>query len=240
MALNKDIEDQFSSAVKTALDTSEPAAPPSEAIAVPAHASRPRRHRAWAVALLCLAFVAIAAIVFIIILQVRGVSVPFLSDGMATIWPGDSADKLDAVPAPSANATTAASANSTGAARASATPAALASATPDVSARASEPTAAVESTAAIRTWRPPRPPRRASTAMCDNRSPCRRRRRAVGKARGIHRRPRMHPRSPQRIQGIGPRWPRSLLRVACQYRPASAGGSDSRGGGRRFGASSEG
>ena len=139
MALNKDIEDQFSSAVKTALDTSEAAAPPSEAIAVPAHASRPRRRRAWAVALLCLAFVAIAAIVFITILHVRGVSVPFLSDEMATMWPGDGADKLNAVPAPSANATPAASANSTGAARASATPAALASATPDASAHASEP-----------------------------------------------------------------------------------------------------
>ncbi|MGZ6241412.1 MAG: hypothetical protein ACXWN9_02405, partial [Candidatus Binataceae bacterium] len=72
MALNKDIEDQFSSAVKTALDTSKAAAPPSEAIAVPAHASRPLRRRAWAVAQLCLAFVTIAAIVFITILHVRG------------------------------------------------------------------------------------------------------------------------------------------------------------------------
>ena len=148
MALNKDIEDQFSSAVKTALDTSEPAAPPSEAIAEPAHASRPRRPRAWAVALLCLAFVAIATIVFITILHLRGISVPFLSDEMSTMWPGDGADKVNPVPAPSAYATPGASANSTGAARASATPAALASAAPDASAHASEPAAAVESTAA--------------------------------------------------------------------------------------------
>jgi hypothetical protein len=139
LALNKDIEDQFSSAVKTALDTSQSAVPPPEAIGVPlAQASAPRGHHAWAVALLCLAFVAIATIVFITILHVRGVSVPFLSDEMATMWPGDGADKPNPVPA--------ASANSTGGARASATPAATA--TPDASAHASEPTAAVDSTAA--------------------------------------------------------------------------------------------
>jgi hypothetical protein len=71
MALDKDIENQFTSAVKSALDESDTAHPQSEAYSGSMPAARPRRHRAWGVALLCLAFAALAAVVAVAVLRLQ-------------------------------------------------------------------------------------------------------------------------------------------------------------------------
>ena len=80
MALNKEIEDQFSSAVKSALDAPGPVTAPSETITSPVQAEpiktdRSRRSRAWGVALLCLALAAMAVVVVVAVLHVRRSSV---------------------------------------------------------------------------------------------------------------------------------------------------------------------
>ena len=100
MAPNNDIENQFSSAVKSALDASGPVAPPSEAPTSPLPAVRPKRSHAWGVALLCLACTAIAVVVVVTVLQVRRVGVaPSEVEVAATRPNGDSTAPAGSTPA---------------------------------------------------------------------------------------------------------------------------------------------
>jgi len=118
LAPNNEIEDRFSTAVKSALDESGPVTPAPEATAIPVSVGRPRRSRTWAVALLCLAFAAVATIVIVTILHVRRGSMASLTAELAAISPGNTGEQPnptavapESAPIVAASATAAASAN---------------------------------------------------------------------------------------------------------------------------------
>jgi hypothetical protein len=107
LAPNTDIENQFSSAVKSALDAPGAVVPPSEARTSSAEAIRPRRSRAWGVALLCLACTAIAVIVVVTVLQVRRIGVAPSEVEVADTRPNsDSTAAAESTPAAASNLTT--------------------------------------------------------------------------------------------------------------------------------------
>jgi hypothetical protein len=107
LAPNNDIENQFSSAVKSALDDSGPVAPPSETPTSPAEAIRTRRSRAWGVALLCLACTAIAVVVVVTVLQAPRIGVAPSEVEIAPMRPkSDSTAAAESTPAAASNLTT--------------------------------------------------------------------------------------------------------------------------------------
>jgi len=113
LAPSNDIEDRFTSAVKSALDGSKAAEPPSKAATVSVREERPKRSRVWAIALLCLAFAAVAAVVAAA-LHVRRSNVTRFVGEIAAMRPGGTASNQPnpTVVAP-ANATVVAPANAT-------------------------------------------------------------------------------------------------------------------------------
>jgi hypothetical protein len=137
LAPNKEIEDQFSSAVKSALDESEVLPPPDaaaprfEALLRPPEPHRSTRLRAWAAALLSIAFGAIAAVIVVAALHARRARETPLNVEMAAKAPA-------AAPRESATAQPTPVASSP-----AATPAALAT-PPAVSASAATPASVAE------------------------------------------------------------------------------------------------
>src|SRR5258708_23816120 len=85
LAPSNDIEDRFASAVKSALDGSRP---PSEAGTASGPDRRPKRSRVWGIALLCLAFAAIAAAGAAAALHIRRSSVRRFAGETAAMRPG--------------------------------------------------------------------------------------------------------------------------------------------------------
>jgi hypothetical protein len=83
LAPGNDIEDRFASAVKAALDASSAVGSPS----ITEPAGRPRRSRAWGIALMCAVFAVIVAIVVAAALYVRRANVARVrSAGRGSPW----------------------------------------------------------------------------------------------------------------------------------------------------------
>ncbi len=111
LAPSNDIEDRFASAVKSALDGSRP---PSEAGTVSVPDRRPKRSRVWGIALLCLAFAAIAAAVAAAALHIRRSSVRRFAGETAAMRPeGAASNQPNATVVAPAKATAVAAANAT-------------------------------------------------------------------------------------------------------------------------------
>lgn len=108
MATNKEIEDQFSSAVKSALDESGAVPQRFEDLARPPQVERPRRVRAWAIGLLVVASAATAAVVVVAVMQAWRVRETPLNVEMAAKAPPGG---ITGLPNPSAQAPAAESAN---------------------------------------------------------------------------------------------------------------------------------
>jgi hypothetical protein len=113
LATNKEIEDQFSSAVKSALDESGAVPQRFEDLARPPQVERPRRVRAWASSLLVVASAATAAVVVVAVMQAWRVrETPLKVEMAAKAPPGG----ITGLPNPSAQAPAAESANAPAAA----------------------------------------------------------------------------------------------------------------------------
>lgn len=106
MAPGSDIEDQFVGAVKSALEMSGSVGAPTIAATVPVRVGRPKR-RLWGIALLCMAFAAITAVIVAAALHVRHNNLARLNAEMAARRPAGTSDQPNAtIGAPGSTAAT--------------------------------------------------------------------------------------------------------------------------------------